>query len=297
MNIKYWQIIIFVLGMIGHVQTQNIYAKLRGGAMYYQGDLTPQSINLSFGPANPAWGATVGYSLNSWKSLEVGYLKGRLSADDKYADIIGRRQRNLSFVSPVNEWAIQTSLNINHFLPSLDKYNIRFFIQYGINYFTFDPQTNYKGKWIRLQPLGTEGQFLEGANKQPYKLYSFSKILGVAIEFNISDKLLLCMEIAPRKTFTDYLDDVSDTYPGYEALINAGNNMGAKLSNRIGEYQGTGPINLPQGAQRGNSDKNDWYTFIGVSLKFDIYNFKKVIPRNLPDDSLSREEYYTKFIL
>jgi hypothetical protein len=99
------------------------------------------------------------------------------------------------------------------------------------------------------------------------------------VEFDFSKRLSFGMEISPRKTYTDYLDDVSGDYPNTQDMIEAGNIMGAKLSNRSGELDGP---SLIQGVSRGNNRNNDWYTFIGVYGKYSFGNAKAEEPMNPP---------------
>ncbi len=289
-----WCLLVVMLGLFVNSRSQSIYTKMHGGAMYYQGDLAPQPINLSFGPANLSWGLSVGYNFNPWISIELGYMKGRISGDDMYSDSYSRRLRNLSFVSPVNEISVQSSLLINRFAPFLDKYKLRLYFNFGYSYFNFDPHTDYMGQWVRLQPLGTEGQNIPNYGSGPYSLNSFARVLGGSFEFDISKRLALGMIFAPRKTYTDYLDDVSTAYPGYDVLVNSGNILGAKLSNRTGEFLSTDPVNVLPGTQRGRSDKNDWFTYVGVYLKYNIFSFKPQLTRSLPDDSLYPGEVLIK---
>ena len=61
-----------------------------------------------------------------------------------------------------------------------------------------------RGSWYDLQPLKTEG------NK--YNRFILAVPFGLGVKFNISYKVNFGFEIGARKTFTDYLDDVSSQY-------------------------------------------------------------------------------------
>lgn len=269
---------------------QSVNGKIMIGNMYYQGDLAPQTTKLSFGPAHFSWGLGLGYDINSWVSLNLSYLEGSLSGDDSFADSQGRRERNLSFKSSINELALFSSVKINHLLPFLDKYRLRFYAHYGFNYLRFDPQTRYNGQWVRLQPLGTEGQFLANSKNPPYSLNSISMIMGASVEFDVYKNISFGLEIIPRKTFTDYLDDVSTYYPGFDILASSDNLLGAQLSNRTGEYFGTENILVESGKARGRSDKDDWYTYMGLYVKIKLFEKKAQRLRILPDDSILKQE-------
>ena len=260
-------VIVFNLIISTSIRGQNVYFKSYGGVFYYQGDLAPKPVDLSFGPGNWAWGFSAGYGLKKFLNIHLRYMNGNISGDDALSDSYDRRSRNLSFKSSLREYGTYSEIRINHFWKGLDKYKLRLYASAGLNLITFNPQSFYDQKWVYLQPLGTEGQTLPSGDKQGYKLSDWSRALGLSVEFDFSKTIAFGIEVNARKTWTDYLDDVSTHYPDREAMIRAGNILGAKLSDRSGEFLGTGvPKNAPN-TPRGRSDKNDWYSFFGVYLK------------------------------
>lgn len=286
-NIQYFQLLLLTMFAC------NIYGQyhVRGhmGALYYQGDLAPKPIDLSFGPGNLAVGVSVGRDIFDWCSINFRHFRGRISGDDAFAVNADRRARNLRFTAPLYEYGIYTDLRINKLWKGLDKYKLNMFLTFGYNFVHFDPYTLYLGEWIRLQPLGTEGQTLPNRSSQPYSLYTWTRVIGGILEFDLSSKWSLGLEVSPRKSYTDYLDDVSTFYVNYDEMIKAGNVLGAALSNRMGEYFNTGPVKVDTGTRRGRSDKNDWYTHFGIYLK---YHFgKRKVSYHIPDDSMSKDEF------
>lgn len=259
------------------------------GSLYYQGDLAPKPIDLSFGPGNLALGFSVGRDVSDWCSVNVRHYRGRISGDDAFADDNGRKVRNLSFTSPLYEYGFYTDLRVNKLWKGLDKYKLKMYLTFGFNYIQFDPHTQYQGEWVRLQPLGTEGQTLPNSTKARYSLQNWSRITGGIVEFDLSQKWSFGLEASPRKSYTDYLDDVSTSYANYDEMVSAGNVLGAALSNRMGEYLNTGPVKLEAGTQRGRADRNDWYTHFGLYLKYHFGKTKVVF--NVPDDSVSKDEF------
>lgn len=280
--------LMLVLGMVVTMpQTgsgQMFHARLHTGTLYYQGDLAPRPLKLSFGPGNLAWGISGGYNITPWMSLNSRFMIGRISGNDSYAEDPGRKSRNLSFYSPLYEYGMYSDVCINKLWKGLDKYKLRMYINLGFNVFKFNPQAWYIDRYVELQPLGTEGQTIPGTGKSKYSLTDFSRVIGFSTEFDIGKRWALGLELTPRKTWTDYLDDVSGTYVNYDEMVAAGNTLGAALSNRTGEYLGTGPVKVATGTGRGRPDKNDWYTFIGFYVKFRIG--KAFVPTyHPPDDS------------
>ena len=76
-----------------------------------------------------------------------------------------------------------------------------------------------------------------------------------------------------RKTFTDYLDDVSTTYPGKEVLIPEYGNESFEMSD--GFWRGNDITEHISGSDRGDPDKKDWYSFVGITLSFKLNNQTK----------------------
>ena len=88
--------------------------------------------------------------------------------------------------------------------------------------------------------------------------------MGLGIRVKITEKFDLNVEMGVRKTFTDYLDDVSGAYPDLNALA-AQDPVAAALSDRID------PIEYPRGAAfingiRGEDTKADWYVISSISF-------------------------------
>ena len=91
---------------------------------------------------------------------------------------------------------------------------------------------------------------------------SFILLQDKEISFNI------ILEYGVRKTFTDYLDDVSKTYP----QTNGGNI--ADITNASYEMSDpTGTHKLSE--DRGDPNKKDWYSFAGITLSFKLNNNTK----------------------
>ena len=86
---------------------------------------------------------------------------------------------------------------------------------------------------------------------------------GVGAKANLSKNIGLSFEWGMRKTFTDYLDDVSKKYYDPAALAAARGTTAAAMSD---PSIGTDPGVSNAGRQRGNPTNKDWYSFIGIAL-------------------------------
>jgi len=67
--------------------------------------------------------------------------------------------------------------------------------------------------WVELKPLRLEGQGMaEYPARQEYSLWQKNIPMGFGLKYYIKENMFIGLEILHRKTFTDYIDDVSTTY-------------------------------------------------------------------------------------
>jgi len=261
---KYFKIALFLFLLPLTTQAQHLEGGVFLGASTYYGDLDPANLHLE--STHFGYGLLGRYNVNDYVNIRLGINRGTLSADDANQDDEGIRARNLSFRSTLTEISLIPEFNILGFNP-YDRI-ISPYVFLGLSYFRFNPEAEYEGQFIPLQPLGTEGQGMPGRQTR-YNLSEFAVPFGVGVKFSVSEYWNIGFEAGWRWTFTDYLDDVSTTYVDRDDLIVASGENAANLANRTGEYLGTEPINIP-GAGRGNPNTNDWYVFTGITF---TYNF------------------------
>lgn len=243
-------------------------AGLSVGLSSYQGDLAPNSINGSLSQLHFSGGVFGRYNINNFIAAKLAVNYGRVSAEDARASTEQQRLRNLSFRSNVYEGSLTAEFNILGYQP----YNFeRTFSPYlfgGISVFHFNPETFFNNEWVRLQPLGTEGQGIAGF-EEPYDLVQIAIPFGLGVKYALNDQWNIGLEIGLRKTFTDFLDDVSGLY-GDQALILAENGeLAAALNDRTGEISDE-VIVRTENSQRGNPERDDTYIIGGVFIS---YNF------------------------
>lgn len=239
-----------------------------GGASYYIGDLNPTK---HFIYSKPAFGAIVRYNLSTRASLRFTGTYGNVYGQDSKSDDLFQVNRNLDFTSEIYELAVGFEIDLLKYRINDMKYPISPYFFYEIAYFRMNPQTNYNGNEIDLQTLGTEGQGTGLSDKGRYKVNQISIPLGIGLKFNLRKRVAMSIEYGIRKTFTDYLDDVSGNYVDPELLRAVNGPIAGELSNRTLDGG-----NLT-GFNRGNSATKDWYAFYGVMLTF------KPFKRNICD--------------
>jgi hypothetical protein len=130
----------------------------------------------------------------------------------------------------------------------------------GIGFLYFNPKADYKGKSYALEPLHTEG-------------VSYSRMvpvipLGLGIRLKTGPNTNIVLEGGYRKTFTDYLDDVSTKYvaPSSSDPIAA---YFQNPNNPAYNPAATGNINaFKAGSKRGNPNATDSYFLLNVKVEY-----------------------------
>lgn len=242
----------------------------KGGALSFNGDINPDNIIAN---TEAAYGAFIRYTPHPHFSSQFHFVKGTLIANDRQSDRSDIKERNLNFKSDLMEFALLAEFNILPFDPWTKSRVLSPYIGTGLAYFMFNPQTKYNGSWVDLQPLGTEGQGLDGFSA-PYHLHQFSVPLTAGLKYALGQRFCIALEFGYRFTFTDYIDDVSTIYLSPQTLQPNGD-LAVALSNRTEEYTGI-PADDRIGSRRGNSNTNDAYMIWGVSLSINISTIARI---------------------
>ena len=238
-----------------------------GGITNYLGDLSPVFLTMS--ETHPALGGFVRFNPHRFFAIRGGVTYGMISGDDsKHSDIDFRMRRNLSFKSTIFEVAITGELNLSGYMPINTDRRFSPYVFGGGAMFMFNPRALYQGQWVDLQPLGTEGQGTSAfPDREPYKLTQLAVVGGGGVKIALTEFWNLGLEIGFRKTFTDYLDDVSSTYVAQEDLVPENGALAYSLSNRSGEVRDDGvPVPYDEGTLRGDPHDKDWYIFAGITI-------------------------------
>ncbi len=244
----------------GFLQAQRWHVNVTGGLSNYSGDL--QGKPYTFDQSNFAFGAGAQYDItrNFSAISNISFMK--VSASDQFnnADLVFR---NLSFQSNILEWNL---LGEYTFLD-MTKKTFSPFIFGGIAVFHYDPYAyDTLGQKIYLKPLSTEGEGLpQYPGQKPYNLTQFAIPFGGGIKFRVSENIVLAYEVGFRKTFTDYLDDVSTIYADQTILANAKGGKAVEMAYRGNELKGGAPYPTA-GTVRGGSKYKDMYYYTGIRV-------------------------------
>ena len=230
------------------------------GGSYYLGDLNP---NKHFFQTKFAGGIIYRYNITPRWAFKASALIGGLESSD--AKSKANVERNLSFRSYIFDFSTQIEFNFLQYILGDDKHFISPYIFVGASVFNFNPQANLNGTWYSLHGLGTEGQGTTiTGKKNPYSLTSIGIPFGLGVKISPAKFLSLGLEWGIRKTFTDYLDDVSTVYADPLILKAENGENAAALADRS-----LTPGNHTD-LQRGNPNTKDWYVFTGLTVCFRI---------------------------
>jgi hypothetical protein len=203
---------------------------LFGGTSYYVGELNPsvQVVNQ----VRPVIGLFYRKNINKRYSYRLGANYGKLSSTDEFSSNELSKYRKLSFSSTVIEG--YTTFEFN-FLPyQINNYGTSKFSPYvfiGFAVFASNPKVEN----------GNSGRI--GSSET---VIAPSIPFGMGIKFNFVHNLGLSIEWGMRKTYTDAIDGLPETYVG--------------------------------GYQLSNTNNNDWYSFLGITLNYKFLTQKDICP-------------------
>lgn len=243
------------------------------GGTYYIGDINP---GFHFKGSSPAAGAFYRFNAGKYWSFRLNGFYGRIQGADSTSKDF--KSRNLSFKSPLLEIGGMVEWHFYSFQPGKDGNLFTPYLFTGISWYKFNPKGSLNGQWYNLQALGTEGQGTTTyPDRKPYSLAGISIPMGMGIKIALGTTTVLGFEWGVRKTFTDYLDDVSTTYADPAVLASQNSTESAYLADP-GEIR-TGELPVSKaGMQRGNSSTKDWYGYACITLSFQIQERSSFCP-------------------
>ncbi|MBA3902050.1 MAG: hypothetical protein H0X62_17895, partial [Bacteroidetes bacterium] len=207
---------------------------------------------------------------------------GILKGNDQLTDEQFRNNRNLHFrshiveISGIYEFYFNQEQTGHRYnikgARGMRAKNITYYSFIGFGAFYFNPQAVHNGSWVSLQPLGTEGQGLPGG-KRKYSRVNVAIPMGLGARYAIDRYWKIGLEVGYRKTFTDYIDDVSSDYYDNAAIrAHKGETAAALADPNLGHfnYQLDENGKSRHGIQRGNPKNMDAYIFGMINLNYTI---------------------------
>lgn len=237
---------------------------------------------------------------NHYFNFRAAFNWGKLEGADSIINSKGgleqaRADRNQHFKSPILELFVAAEFYPTVFLeedPEDVWHKFRPYGLLGVGAFHFNPQAQYidpngRATWVDLKPLRTEGQGMPNyPNRKEYSLTQISIPYGVGIKYFFSEKVNLSLEIVNRKTFTDYIDDVSTEYIAdqdfydYFGAGSATADIARQMANKAAFANGGTPLpSYGPGDKRGTPTNNDAFysTVLRLGIRFGGENNRNFI--------------------
>ncbi len=209
---------------------------------------------------------------------------GMVAGDDALTDEPLRQARNLNFRAHIAE----VGYNFEFYLRK-EKRGHRFKLRgvkgikkmgiypygfFGIAGFFFNPQGKVAGNWENLYDLGTEGQNLS-PTRSPYSRFQLAIPVGGGLKWAVDRRWLVGIEYGLRKTFTDYIDDVSTTYfPNDQLQAAYGSTAALAADPTGGTWLGSAAYQ-----QRGDPTDNDSYMFLLINANYKLKTSRTGMPK------------------
>lgn len=279
--------------VFGNEQTR-VEVGINVGPSFFLGDLggnrgkgTRFVKDINFSMTTIMKGAYVAIYPNEWLGFRAALQLGVLEGDDQLIKDNGshelfRKQRNLDFRTNITEGYVAMELyplmllysGIGDYKPRFRPYGV-----IGVGAFKFNPQgslTDNNGNvtWHYLKPLRTEGQgFDEYPDRKEYSLTQVNIPMGLGVKYMLSERVNISLELLLRKSFTDYIDDVSTNYidPNlFDKYLDPADAITARrISDKVNAIVNPNLARNAPGIQRGNPNQNDSYftTFLKVGIR------------------------------
>lgn len=234
------------------------------GASIYEGDLAPTNKFESLALSQASFGVYGRVGISDRLGFKAFIQSSRVQGSDQNRS--NSLSRNLSFRTQIFEVGA-----LAEFYPLGNRRRLVPYLQGGASVYRFNPETLYNGRYIELQPLGTEGQGVAGFGDR-YDLTRFAVPMGIGVRFDLNESFVLGAEFTTRMLFFDHLDDVSGRYVNYYELVQTNGSLAATLADRTGEYFGTENRDIPTGTMRGDPSNNDWFHAGVITLGYRMGN-------------------------
>lgn len=246
---------------------------------------SPFVWDLELSQTRPAAHFDFRYFVAQKMALRARATYGVLAGNDNLTTEPFRQNRNLSFKSDVYEASLVFEFHLykeelGHMydlrgVQGTKSSRVGLYAFAGIGGLYFDPKTQFENAWVRLKPLGTEGQGLPGGAEE-YNNLGVCIPMGIGLRKALSKTLSFGLEFQYTKTFTDYIDDVSTTYFDPEAIAAANGPIAGFLSDPslgVGPLYEYGNPTAP-GQQRGDPDDLDAYIFLKAQVHYKLIKYK-----------------------
>ncbi len=236
---------------------QKVELGIHAGLANYTGDLAQSMV---MGETKYSGGIFARVNLNNTWALTAIGTQLRIGGSDE--NFSYNKPRNIKFRTDITEFAGLVEFNYFKYGTGVNDKRFSPYVYWGLGAAFFNPQGMYNNQWYDLRQYQTEGKAYSGV--------AVVMPMGIGVKWMPNKKMSLEGSIGLRKTYTDYLDDVSNTYVDPAKQLNEKGVVGAALADPsylINE----GAFLNKEGYQRGNPDFNDFYFVANISVTYRIF--------------------------
>lgn len=263
MNLKIRVLSIAIIILSNLLSAQKVEIGLHAGLANYTGDLAKYIV---VSETQPAAGLFARLNFNNTWALTATASQLRISGNDN--NFSYNAPRNINFRTDITELAGVVEFNYFKYGTGVRDLNFTPYVYWGLGVCFYNPKALYNNEWHELRPYQTEG----AANA--YSGVTAVMPMGIGLKWMPNKRMSIEWSFGLRKTYSDYLDDVSRTYVDPSKQLNEKGLIGAVLADPASlKNEGTF-INKP-GYQRGNPDFNDWYFATNFSISYRIFTRMK----------------------
>lgn len=292
------RILIFVSVICGLLLADEASAQYRWdfgvnlGASNYLGEIGGQEgtrrdfvFDMKLNRTQYVFGGFARYRVSPTLAINGGINYGRIRGNDFNSKNPARVARNLSFRNNILEFSTRAEITLfyDNDAGGRGYYNpdFRVYAFGGVGVFHHNPRARYygpleefDGELVDLRPLKTEGV--------EYSNWQFTLPVGLGVYFTFMKRHRFGWELGYRTTFTDYLDDVSTTFPSEDRLSTDNRQLAIEMSNRTNaeslanarelaiefgqDIPNAGSFDV--GEKRGDATNNDGYLFTQFSYSY-----------------------------
>lgn len=223
-------------------------------------------FDMKLAQTNISYGAFFRHRLNDSYGISSSLTVAKIEGNDALTENLPRHDRNLSFQNIITELSVRGEYYFYtiHDIGNHGRYlvNFRPYVFAGFGIFHHAPKAFLEGNKYDLRSLKTEGQ------NEEYSLVSLSIPFGMGCYFTYKNRFRFSFEMSYRKTFTDYLDDISTDYANESDLESE---IAIELANRNDELASNDVSidenNYSPGNKRGDSENKDSFltSHLGIS--------------------------------
>lgn len=236
---------------------QKVELGIHAGIANYTGDVAQHMV---LGETKLAGGIFARLNLNNTWALTAIGTQLRIGGSDE--NFSYNKARNITFRTDITELAGLVEFNYFKYGTGVTDKHFTPFVYWGLGAAFFNPQGQYQNQWYDLRQYETEGKAYSGV--------AVVMPMGIGVKWMPNKKMSLEGSLGLRKTYTDYLDDVSNKYVDPSKQLNEKGIAGAALADPSYTLNEGAFLNK-EGYQRGNPDFNDFYFVANISVTYRIF--------------------------